>query len=268
MDKNGSDNFHYDNHNNDEEIFREILEYYGEETVNSAALSAASPPKKRRKHRQLYAGLSIVCAVIFLTGTVILGGVLLNVKQPLPEESTDSSAVSSEIEKPDSSTASSDNGIYPPSALTSSASEAVSDSESDNIFIDSSNNDSYNNSVISENDRFPVDSVKSDSHDNSLISEIDSVPVDSVKGNSHDNSLIKSETPETPTSNVHEYSLPEIPDEGTVTSVHTDLDNNSITNPNDNVTTGDVVQAGIGIVLMILSLAVSLILNKLRAEDV
>lgn len=212
MDKNGSDNFHHDNHNDDEEIFREILEYYGEETVNSAASSAVSPPKKRRKHRQLYTGLSIICAVIFLTGTVILGGVLLNVKEPLPGGNADSSAVSSEIEKPDSPTASSDNGIYPPSAFTSSAIDEASESESDNILIDSANNDSYYDFSKSERDSLPVDSAKSDSSDNSLI---------------------KSDTPDTPTSSVHEYSLPEIPDEGTVTSVYTDLDNNSITNPND-----------------------------------
>lgn len=259
MTEKNSDDFHPLN-NGEEEIFREIIAYYGEDTINSAALSSSHSPKKRQKKRHLYSALSIISAVVFLTGTMILGGVLVNEKPQLFSENN-SSVISSEADK------------------SSSISEP-SDTVSNNIFVFSgSDTDITSSKAVSQNQSNHIPSQSKSTSSDIIISDSDDVSsrsTDSSEKNSdnnliYDTDILNSDIHETldiPYDSDREYSLPPIPDEGTVTSIHTDLDNNSTTNPYDNVTTGDVLQAGAGIFLMVMSLASSLVLNKLRAKDI
>lgn len=246
--------------NCEEEIFREIIAYYGEDTINSAALSSSNSPKKRPQKRRLYSALSIISAVVFLTGTMILGGVLVNGKPQLFSGSG-STVVSSEAAKSSSLSESSDavsknNSAFSGSDTDITLSKAVSQVQSEHI--QSQGESTASDILVFDSDDISsrnTDSAEKDS-DNNLIHDTDTINSDIY------------ETPYAPSDSDREYSLPPIPDEGTVTSIHTDLDNNSITNPYDNVTTGDVLQAGAGIFLMVMSLASSLVLNKLRAKDI
>ena len=74
------------------------------------------------------------------------------------------------------------------------------------------------------------------------------------------------ENTDTETDSRHGYSLPEIPEEGTVTEIQTDTNNNESTNPYDNVTTGKRIKAGIGIFLMVMSLTISFVLKKIGCD--
>lgn len=220
--------------NPDDYIFQEIIDYYGEDIIKSAdSVTTTAYPLKRNKRKKIYSVLSIVCAVVFLSGTMILGGVLLNIGYPLPEKNPSGSSqetVSSKAEYggSDSSYDSSDNS----SETSKKSSEA---------------------SFLYEKDSEIISSSKSSSE----ISSSEELHSGSIKPNSMVSSDLSSK----------EYSLPEIPDEGLVNSIATDNDNNSTTNPYDNVTTGDVVQAGTGTALMVLSLAAALVLNKMRANE-
>lgn len=220
--------------NIDDYIFQEIIDYYGEDIVKSAdSVTTTAYPLKRNKRKKFYSALSIVCAVVFLSGTMILSGVLLNIGYPLPENNPSDShqeIVSSQAEYGDS------DSLYDSSDNSSYTSEEFSEA-----------------SMLSEKDSEIISSSKSSSD----ISSSEELHSDSINTNSMGSSDLSRS----------EYSLPEIPDEGLVNSIATDNDNNSTTNPYDNVTTGDVVQAGAGTALMVLSLAAALVLNKMRANE-
>lgn len=220
--------------NPDDYIFQEIIDYYGEDIIKSAdSVTTTARPLKRNKRKKIYSALSIVCAVVFLSGTMILGGVLLNTGYPMPENNPFDShqeTVLSQAEYSDSDSL--NDSSYNSSETSKKSSEA---------------------SFLSEKESEIVSSSKSSSE----ISSSEELHSGSIKPNSIVSVDISSK----------EYSLPEIPDEGLVNSVATDNDNNSTTNPYDNVTTGDVVQAGTGTALMVLSLAAALVLNKMRANE-
>ena len=63
------------------------------------------------------------------------------------------------------------------------------------------------------------------------------------------------------------FSFPEYPDEEYISEIATDVNNNSETNPNDNVTTGKKFRSWIGTLLMILSLLTALALTQTGEED-
>lgn len=248
MSKDNADKFDKLPDNADEEIFREIIEYYGEDTVNLAASMRHPSPQKRVKFRRLYSALSIVCAVVFLTGVAILSSVFINSEKPYSYgnmNSSQNSYVQSGLHSSNDSIGNNSND-----SLENSANESNNNLQSNGDFLSSAIPSNVISSEASEN----ISSFM----ENSFItsSEFSSVM---------DSSSVKSNASEYFSSR-NEYSLPDIPDEGTVTSVHTDTENNSISNPNDNVTTGDVVQVGVGVSLTVLSLAVALVLNRLRAE--
>lgn len=216
--------------NPDDYIFQEIIDYYGEDIIKSAdSVTTTARPLKRNKRKKIYSALSIVCAVVFLSGTMILGGVLLNTGYPLPENNPFDShqeTVLSQAEYSDS------DSLNDTSETSKKSSEASSFSEKESEIVSSSKS----SSEISSSEELHSGSI-------------------------NPNSMVSSDL------GGKEYSLPEIPDEGLVNSVATDNDNNSTTNPYDNVTTGDVVQAGTGTALMVLSLAAALVLNKMRANE-
>lgn len=220
MDINNDSGNQSNNRDFDDYIADEIIDYYGQDLIDSAKALSNPPalPKRKARMKKLLSVLSIVCAVIFLTGTLILTGIFMNSKPRQPSSENNSESFSAVTSSDFEGTASRESSDTSEKINTESSSDTNSQISSSSASSDSNVNASSN---VSSEDSFSRD---------------------------------------------REYSLPEIPDEGTVTSVHTDVDNNSTTNPNDNVTTGKRVFIWVGIFSMIFSLAVSLVLNKLRAE--
>lgn len=253
----------------EEYIAEQILSYYGEDLINSVASFPVPtpPPKINSKFKHLYNVLSITCAVVFLTGIIVFAGVFFS--SDLPDSSnmiSDTSSVTeSEIQGQ-----SSQSGITNTSSYTS----RTSSYESENSDVNSQTSDSGSASsavtsnesrststeshygTASENENNITDNPQ---HNSSVIGSSDNF-TDSQNADG----TISSETNSTKSHPT--YSLPEIPDEGTVTSAHTDEDNNSVTNPHDSVTTGKQLRASLGLILMAMSLAVTFVLNKLKIK--
>lgn len=256
----------------DEYIAREITDYYGQDVINSAKASAKPPnPKIRHKKiKKLYSSLSIVCAVAFLTGIMILSGIFINTGSSQPHSDNNSGSYFSSVAEPSdySSASPPDSDISAESEIASSQNESTSsvkenqdtDSGASSQQFSSSGSD-ISSSVSNHTFSAEESANRAVENDSDSTSEYN-MPEFTLSGSEAAEHI---ETDDTATRD-HEYILPEIPDEGTVTSVISDPNNNSTTNPNDNVTTGRHIWAGVGIFLMIISLAISLVLNKLRAE--
>lgn len=238
----------FPDHDNREDIEKyiesQILDYYGEDLINSLRTSQIpTPPSKTgTRFSRIYTALSIVCAVVFLTGIVVFTGVFFS--SDLSNFGSTSSGGNGVVvsDSPGQSSKSENTDASLPEDITSS-----SIAESDGI--GSQNSDSHYDYSPSESGSF---SSENNSKNNS-------------KNENGSDSMTSSATSDTPSRPAY-YSLPEIPDEGTVTSAHTDEDNNSISNPHDNVTTGKQFRASLGLILMSMSLAIAVVLNKQKAK--
>lgn len=243
-------------------IAEQILNYYGEDLINYLANSPVTtpPPKISSKFKHLYNVLSITCAVVFLTGIIVFAGVFFSSDfSDSGNMISDTSSVTvSEIQGHSSQSESSDFSSY-----TSSTSSA--ESENSDVKSQTSDSGSANSTVTSTESHYGTASENENNitdnpqHNSSVIGSSDNF-TDSKNADG----ITSSETNSTKSHPT--YSLPEIPDEGTVTSAHTDVDNNSMTNPYDNVITGKQARAGLGLILMAMSLSVTFVLNKFKIK--
>lgn len=258
----------------DEYIENEILDYYGEDYIKSIKEFAPpqQPRKRKRRIDKLYPFLTIACAVVFLTGAVITFGVFIgsvvNFQNGEPSESQSSSnVVNPPHSDSESRTVSSSFSDSSSSAVQSESPLAAGDSSND---ISSALSSAEPSAASSSESKTGSGFAHTESAETSSHYEQDSSAVSSALDKSSSSSASSAQsrvnTPET-ASRDREYILPEIPSDGSLASIPSHPDNNSVTNPNGNVITGNPLRAGIGTVLMIMSLAVSLVLNKLRARD-
>lgn len=272
----------------DKYIAEEILNYYGEDFVNSVGSPPSPPPDtpKKRRRKKLYAVLSAVCAVVFLTGVVMLAGSVFSGSLSshdtqsdgngsLTESYIDSPILASskqENELTSSEQTSTEIGSIPAFSKADSKAESKSPVSSKTDSKAESKNPSSKTSskeeskyVPSKTDSKAESGYVSSNTSSTEESKSESFSVSSKSENENSNSFAQG-TLDTASvaSRDRDYSLPSIMSDAAVASVHTDYDNNSVTNPNESVITGKPLRAGIGVSLMIMSLAVSLVLNKLR----
>ncbi|MEE3449955.1 MAG: hypothetical protein VZR27_04520 [Acutalibacteraceae bacterium] len=74
----------------DEYVAREVVKHYGADAVSKVSVTNKEAPRPRRKGR-LYSFLSMVCAVMFLTGVTVLSGVLFTRDIPVSSVNNDNS---------------------------------------------------------------------------------------------------------------------------------------------------------------------------------
>ena len=245
-----------DEHNElDDYIMSQLERHYGKDTVKEAAKIAPPPPPKRRK--PLLSIAAIVCAVLFITGALIFGGVMLkggmgNITLPFALGSSQNE--SSEASAPDTSSVISDN------SSADSSSESVSSEEytpgTPPVIYDPENDTGSETS--SEESSFFEE--KSSSEDGSSEEMFPEDPSETISGN--ESEYIYPED-EYESRRVDSHSLPSFEDD---TEYIEESENNSETNPYDNVTTGRRAWAGIGIFLMIASLVSAVALYNLYTD--
>ncbi len=245
-----------------EYVSREIMEYYGEDIVHRAARED-SPALKRRKISRYRSTVGVVCSVMFLIGAMIFSGVVFTSGIPIVKrELSDSSAEIYSETADDPSVISersteSDNADVTHSQKTS---DSEKNTESENIITTDTEKTSDSEKNTESENIITTDTEKtSDSEKNTESENIITTDTETLSSSDEVTDIFESR-PEY-------YSLPEIPDEGLMSEVPTDIDNNEFTNPNDNVTTGRRIRASIGIFLMIMSLVIAFLLNKIRCED-
>ena len=233
----------------DEYVAGEVLKHYGKDAVYEVSVTNTEVPRPKRRGK-LFSFLSIVCAVMFLTGVSVLSGVLFSGEVPIDlgmNDNSDSQSIAESIvtietdTHTDSSTAESDSYTDSSTAEGDTYTD-ISTAESDS-YTDSSTAkvDTYTDSSTTENDTHTEsNTTESDSYTDSNTGETDTLP-----------------------DREHEYSLPET--ESGVIIEHSD-NNSPETNPYDSVVTGRRIRAGVGISLTVLSLVMALVLSKLKED--
>lgn len=245
MNKNNYDDFDYNSRPNIEEyLSKEVEQYYGEDVIHQIeASSAPNVPAAKRRNR-IISAMGICCAIMFLTGAAIVSGVIFTSGIPIfggnvREQDSDLlfSDTATEVEFFSDILIDSDTSTQ--AENFSNTSEATTDTASDS---DTSNQ--YDTDTASESDI-------------STQADLSAVVSDEMTEENNNNDT-SSET------RIDYFSLPEYPDEGNLSEITTDFDNNSSTNPYDNVTTGRRIRAGIGSFLMLLSLVTAFVLNRIK----
>ena len=244
----------------DEYVAGEVLKHYGKDAVYEVSVTNTEVPRPKRRGK-LFSFLSIVCAVMFLTGVSVLSGVLFSGEVPIDlgmNDNSDSQSIAESIvtietdTHTDSSTAESDS--YTDSSTAEGDTHTDSNiAETDtHTYSSTTENDAHTYSSTTENDTHTYSSTtENDTHTESNTAESDSY-TDSNTG----------ETDTLP-DREHEYSLPET--ESGVIIEHSD-NNSPETNPYDSVVTGRRIRAGVGISLTVLSLVMALVLSKLKED--
>ena len=201
-----------DEHSNvDDYVSKQLESYYGKDVVSNVSRTAPPPPPPRRKSRLLSFG-AVVCAVVFLTGALMVAGVFFAGGLPVSLTDSGSDSASSAVSSVSESI----------SAGSESASSAVS-SVSESIPAAASSKFSTSGGESEENSESPQHSSRrrDDSHALPDIDESDTYII---------------ETAEEPS-------------------------------PNGSVTTGRRVRAGLGIFLMLASLASAAVLYNIYTEQ-
>ena len=232
-----------------EYLSKEITQYYGEDVISDIESSSAPNLPKRRRNSRLMSALGIVCAVMFLTGAVIFSGVFVTSgisgfgsgDDSDSDSDSDSDIVSVVSDKDKNKTE---------SIVHGDISEIPTDKD-----IDTDNN--ISSSDDTEND------IETDTSTENITSKF-FADTDTYSSNYNtENILTDIDTDNTDTDRRTDYfSLPEYPNEEYISEISTDVNNNSETNPNDNVTTGKKFRSWIGTLLMILSLITALALTQ------
>ena len=201
-----------DEHSNvDDYVSKQLESYYGKDVVSNVSRTAPPPPPPRRKSRLLSFG-AVICAVVFLTGALMVAGVFFAGGLPVSRTDSGSESASSAVPSVSESI----------SAGSDSASSAVS-SVSESIPAAASSKFSTSGGESEENSESPQHSSRrrDDSHALPEIDESDTYII---------------ETAEEPS-------------------------------PNGSVTTGRRVRAGLGIFLMLASLASAAVLYNIYTEQ-
>ena len=266
----------------DEYVAGEVLKHYGKDAVYEVSVTNTEVPRPKRRGK-LFSFLSIVCAVMFLTGVSVLSGVLFSGEVPIDlgmNDNSDSQSIAESIvtietdTHTDISTAESDSYTY--SSTAESDSYTYSSTAEGDTYTDSSTaeSDTHTDSNIAETDTHTDSSTaENDTHTDSSTAKGDTHTYSSTTENdthtesntTESDSYTDSNTGETDTlpDREHEYSLPET--ESGVIIEHSD-NNSPETNPYDSVVTGRRIRAGVGISLTVLSLVMALVLSKLKED--
>lgn len=213
----------------DRYIGKELESFYGADYVKQARMNAP-PPRPPKRRRGLPLSITL-CAAVFLTGALMLAGVFFTDIPAHPTAGridTTSSAVNSAI---DNSALADNSSIAESSAVIKSSSVTENSSVVKNSAVAESSSVDENSSVVEKSTSENTSSKEEESHSR------------------------------------HEYSLPELPSDGSAFVPQSDPNNNSITNPYDNVTTGRRARAGIGIFLMISSLCCAAALANFYKDE-
>ncbi|MBQ1517414.1 MAG: hypothetical protein IIZ46_04360 [Clostridia bacterium] len=266
----------------DDYVAGEVLKHYGKDAVYEVSVTNTEVPRPKRRGK-LFSFLSIVCAVMFLTGVSVLSGVLFSGEVPIDlgmNDNSDSQSIAESIvtietdTHTDISTAESDSYTY--SSTAESDSYTYSSTAEGDTYTDSSTaeSDTHTDSNIAETDTHTDSSTaENDTHTDSSTAKGDTHTYSSTTENdthtesntAESDSYTDSNTGETDTlpDRKHEYSLPET--ESGVIIEHSD-NNSPETNPYDSVVTGRRIRAGVGISLTVLSLVMALVLSKLKED--
>ena len=227
----------------DDYVRGQLEQHYGSEIVNNVSRTAPPTlPPRRRKSSFSFA--IVMCAVVFLTGAAMFAGVLFSGAVPTGG-STSSPSVSGIIDDTSSQPAS--------SAADDTSSQPAS-------------------SAADDTSSQPASSAADDTSSQPASSAADDTSSENVSSNAGEFSTSNGNNVESQASDsysrIESYTLPEIPSEPYIDSniVQDDPNNNSYTNPNDNVTTGRRARAGVGIFLMIASLCSAVALYNLYSE--
>lgn len=236
-------------------LSNEITDYYGEDIIKKANSSPVPPARKRRSSNLMF-GLTVLCAVLFLTGAVMLSGVIFTAEvSELGSESSDTAnsdlaAYASENTDTDKT---SDTSQKP-----SKDSLASKDTDTDKM-SDTSQKPSEDSSDYKDTDTEKTsDTSQKSSEDRSDYKDTNTDKTSDKSEDTHEEeSDIKRHT--------ESFELPVYPDESGYEPPD-DIDNNSSTNPYGNVKTGRRARAGVGVLLMILSVMTAFALNKIRRQ--
>ena len=227
----------------DDYVRGQLEQHYGSEIVNNVSRTAPPTlPPRRRKSSFSFA--IVMCAVVFLTGAAMFAGVLFSGAVPTGG-STSSPSVSGIIDD----TSSQPSSIAADNTSSQPASSAVDDTSSQPA-----------SSAADDTSSQPASSAAEDTSSENVSSSAGEFSTSN--GNNVENQASDSY------SRIESYTLPEIPSEPYIDGniVQDDPNNNSYTNPNDNVTTGRRARAGVGIFLMIASLCSAVALYNLYSE--
>ena len=227
----------------DDYVRGQLEQHYGSEIVNNVSRTAPPTlPPRRRKSSFSFA--IVMCAVVFLTGAAMFAGVLFSGAVPTGG-STSSPSVSGIIDD----TSSQPSSIAADNTSSQPASSAVDDTSSQPA-----------SSTADDTSSQPSSSAAEDTSSENVSSSAGEFSTSN--GNNVENQASDSY------SRIESYTLPEIPSEPYIDGniVQDDPNNNSYTNPNDNVTTGRRARAGVGIFLMIASLCSAVALYNLYSE--
>ena len=263
----------------DDYVRGQLEQHYGSEIVNNVSRTAPPTlPPRRRKSSFSFA--IVMCAVVFLTGAAMFAGVLFSGAVPTGG-STSSPSVSGIIDDTSSQPASSaadDTSSQPASSAaddtSSQPASSVSDDTSSQPASSAADNTSSQPASSAANDTSsqPASSTADDTSSQPSSSAAEDTSSENVSSSAGEFSTSNGNNVENQASDsysrIESYTLPEIPSEPYIDGniVQDDPNNNSYTNPNDNVTTGRRARAGVGIFLMIASLCSAVALYNLYSE--
>ena len=251
----------------DDYVRGQLEQHYGSEIVNNVSRTAPpSLPPRRRKSSFSFA--IVMCAVVFLTGAAMFAGVLFSGAVPTGG-STSSPSVSGIIDDTSSqpSSIAADNTSSQPA---SSAADDTSSQPASSATDDTSSQPA--SGTADDTSSQPASSTADDTSSQPSSSAAEDTSSENVSSSAGEFSTSNGNNVENQASDsysrIESYTLPEIPSEPYIDGniVQDDPNNNSYTNPNDNVTTGRRARAGVGIFLMIASLCSAVALYNLYSE--
>ena len=277
----------------DEYVSKQLENYYGQDLVRSVSVS--SPPLPPRKLRRGFAFSVVMCTTVFLTGAAMLAGVLFtggvgnadindSAAELLPQSSSaapstpesaktksdrssmrESSSHLLNVEKHDLRSEKTAEETTKQENLPKITSSEKSSTDSEKT-VSKESSKQENSSDITSSEKSSPDSEKTVSKESSKqenssdITSCEKSSTDSEKTVSEETSkqeslseISRGEIPED-THRERSYSLPELSEQPGYIIV-SDPNNNSETNPYDTVTTGRKARAGVGVFLMLASLA-------------
>ena len=239
----------------DSYVEKELLRHYGSNVMhNSVQPKMSSAPYKKIHGRGFFSLMSIVCAALFLTGVGVTAGVLFS--SGVPVNGTASESISSRIVQ--SMAVISSSKIVSGSTDISSSEIVSKSTDISSSEIVSGSTDISSSEIVSSSTDISSSEIVSKSTDVSsseIVSSHTDVSSSEIVSGSTDNIRSRPDY----------YSLPEPSSVEIATGDATD--DNAARNPNDTVTTGKKIRAGVGIVLILMSLVSAVWLYKLKESE-
>ncbi len=262
----------------DSYVEKELLRHYGSNVMhNSVQPKMSSAPYKKIHGRGFFSLMSIVCAALFLTGVGVTAGVLFS--SGVPVNGTASESVSSRIVQ--SMAVISSSKIVSGSTDISSSEIVSKSTDISSSEIVSKSTDISSSEIVSKSTDISSEIVSSstDISSSEIVSGSTDISSSEIVSKSTDVSsseivsshtdVSSSEIVSSSTDNIRSrpdyYSLPEPSSVEIATGDATD--DNAARNPNDTVTTGKKIRAGMGNVLILMSLVSAVWLYKLKESE-